>query len=318
MRELSNEFLNSLKNGLLKPVLKRVKQDDTLMLAIRDGYINIYYRGGNLLKISEMPNFYEFFFDKKYDLSLGHKAYVELNLCERITESAQIEKWVTSIARLKELMDFWFNENPKLEREFQQLVERENNRSSISNETEYFVTDIEMSDSDIGARFDILAIKWLATGRKDGKNCKASFIEMKYGDIALGGTSGLVKHIEDINKFLSDKINYSKILKTMTQQFSQLNELGLMNFNQCTNNTQVEINPVEKPEFIFLLANHNPRSMKLQNILKSDEFTKFIDPNLFDLRFSVCSDAGYGLHSSNMLTYENYINRSDIGILKTV
>jgi len=317
MRGLSEKFIHCLKseNCLLRPVLERVKKDDTLMLAIRDGYINIYYRGGNLLKISEKSNFYEFFFDKKYDLSLGHKAYDELNLCERIAESAQIEefaqieKWVASIARLKELMDFWFNEHPKTEREFQQLVERENNRSSISNETEYFIIDIEMADLEIGARFDLLAIKWLASGRQDGRNCKATFIEMKYGDDALDGKSGLLKHLEGISAFLEKKEKYSAILKAMTGQFNQLVELGLIKFNQSKfNNTKVELNPTNKPEFIFLLANHNPRSKKLQNILLSDEFKKYVESDLFDLRFFVSSDAGYGMHNYNMLTYKNYVN----------
>lgn len=55
MRELSKDFLNNLKSakGLLHPILERVEQDDTLMLAIRDNYINIYYRGGSLLKVKE-------------------------------------------------------------------------------------------------------------------------------------------------------------------------------------------------------------------------------------------------------------------------
>jgi len=318
MRGLSQEFLDSLKGGLLQPVLTRVKKDDTLMLAIRDGYINIYYRGGNLLKITKKPGIlesYDFHFDKNYDLTMGNISHNALQLPVIIINSIEVEKWISSISLLKEIMDFWFMEHPKLEREFQQLVERENNRSSISNETEYFITDIEMTDANIGARFDILAIKWLATGRRDGKNCKASFIEMKYGDVALGGISGIVKHIEDINKFLSDKINYSKILIAMTQQFNQLNELGLINFKQCTNNTKVKINPVEKPEFIFLLANHNPRSLKLKRILKSADFIKFIDPDLFDLRFFVSSDAGYGMHNYNMLTYDKYLSRLSVNVL---
>ena len=68
-RELSKDFLNNLKSssGLLHIVLERVKQDHTLMLAIRDGYINIYYRGGSLLKITEQSNdSFQFSFDKHY------------------------------------------------------------------------------------------------------------------------------------------------------------------------------------------------------------------------------------------------------------
>jgi hypothetical protein len=309
MRGLSGKFMISLKSGLLKPVLERVKKDDTLMLGIRDGYFNIYYRGGNLLRITEKQHSFNLFFDKKYDLSEGHKTYIGLNLPEIITDHSQLDKWVLSIASLKELMDFWFSKNSKMEREFQQLVERENNRSPISGDTEYFITDIEFADSSIGARFDILAIKWPASKRKDGKSCTASFIEMKYGDAALSGNSGLIKHIKDMNTFLTVKENYFAILETMTTQFNQLDELGLMNYNHCTNNTKVQLSENNTPEFIFLIANHNPRSKQLKEILIDPEFINAIKIGLYNLRFYVANDAGYGMHEKNMLSYEEYVSR---------
>ena len=40
-------------DGLLNPILARANQDQTLMLAIRENYINVYYRGGNLIRITE-------------------------------------------------------------------------------------------------------------------------------------------------------------------------------------------------------------------------------------------------------------------------
>jgi len=308
-RGLSPEFLKALKSGFLQPVLKRVKNDDTLMLAIRDGYINIYYRGGSIVKITECNRFFKFHFDIKYDLSEDHKTYKTLKLEKKITDQAQTKKWVSSISTLKELMDFWFNKNPRIEREFQQLVQRENNRSSISGETEYFITDIEIAASDIGAKFDMIAIKWVAKKRKNGKNCRASFIEMKYGDKALGDKSGLIKHIEDIDKFLSNKNNHSSILEVMTTQFNQLDDLGLLKFKHSKNKTTVELSPSYKPEFIFLLANHNPRSSKLKNILTDSKFKKYIASEYFDLRFYVSSDAGYGMNDYNMLSYEQYLSR---------
>ena len=72
MRLLSNSFMNDLvdHSGFLFPLLDRVKKDQTLMLAIRDGYINIYYRGGNLLRIREKSaNTYEAAFDENYNIS---------------------------------------------------------------------------------------------------------------------------------------------------------------------------------------------------------------------------------------------------------
>ena len=51
-RRLSAAFMTDLKaGGKLSPLLTRIKEDDTLLLAIRDNYVNIYYRGGSLFKI---------------------------------------------------------------------------------------------------------------------------------------------------------------------------------------------------------------------------------------------------------------------------
>ncbi|HPB83164.1 MAG TPA: hypothetical protein PK200_14090, partial [Spirochaetota bacterium] len=175
MRGLSPDFMKSLtsKSGLLNPILERVKIDDTLMLAIRDEYINIYYRGGNIIRIkaNPAPTSFIFDFDEKYSLSESKELFNNLGLNQKVTTTDQVKAWITLIPQLKELMDFWFNKNSKMEREFQQLVVRENNSSSISGTTEYFITDIEFADSQEKFRFDALAIKWPALNRKDGNKC---------------------------------------------------------------------------------------------------------------------------------------------------
>jgi hypothetical protein len=49
MREINERFISDLKNGCLSYFLNQVKEkSDKLCLAIRDGYMNIYYMGGNL------------------------------------------------------------------------------------------------------------------------------------------------------------------------------------------------------------------------------------------------------------------------------
>ena len=72
-------------------------------------------------------------------------------------------------------MDEYFALKGKAKREFQQLIVRENNYSSISNETEYFITDIEVTEPG-AARFDMMAICWPASQRKNGSKCKAALI----------------------------------------------------------------------------------------------------------------------------------------------
>lgn len=305
MRQLSDEFRDDLKNaeGVLHPILGRVKQDQTLMLAIRDNYINIYYRGGNILKVEEQgEGSYRSLFDDQYNKS--GKSIPSLPGAIKSQDDAKT--WVAAIPHLKELMDLYFSNNNKSEREFQQLVARENNFSSISNESEYFISDIEHAASKLGARFDMLAIRWLASKRKNGSNCRAALIEMKYGDDALGGSAGLLKHLEDIDNLIADESSYQGLLKSMEIQFDQLDQLGLLKFNRSSTDTKVKLDLKDKPEVIFLLANHNPRSTKLRTILDDPEIITYGQSEHFDLKFFVSSFAGYGLHADSMVSLQEF------------
>jgi hypothetical protein len=304
LRELSPAFMDGLKNtnGLLYPILERVKQDHTLMLAIRKNYVNIYYRGGNILNVKEQrQGAYLTSFDAKYNIT--GKAMSILPKVIQFPTDAQT--WADRFARLKEIMDIYFGKKGKSEREFQQMVARENNNSVISSESEYFISDIEFTVPK-RARLDMLAIRWLKTQRKSGKKCRAALIEMKYSDGALDGKAGLLKHLKDIDALVSDKDKYQSLLKTMESQFNQLDELGLMKFKHSKKGVKVELSADEKPEVIFVLANHNPRSTKLSSILNDPKVTAYEQSQRFDLRFFVSSFAGYGLHSGCMLTLTQF------------
>ena len=167
--------------------------------------------------------------------------------------------------------------------------------------------DIEFADSSLGARFDLLAIRWLATQRQDGSKCRAALVEMKYGDGALGGKAGLLKHLQDIEALVSNQRLYADLLRTMESQFNQFVRLGLLNFNQCKNGTKVKLDSHDKPEVIFLLANHNPRSSKLKTILDDPEIQAYEQSQHFDLKFYVASFAGYGLHADCMLDLDEFL-----------
>ncbi|MFT5700930.1 MAG: hypothetical protein ACI8ZB_003815 [Desulforhopalus sp.] len=305
MRALSPDFYNDLENvnGLLRPVTEKLLNDHTLMLAIRDGYVNIYYRGGNLLKIQKSSSSYEVFFDANYN-----KESVKLpEIPKNVSTKDEVESLVKLFPYLKEVMDHYFAKNNKPEREFQQLVARENNYSSISNESEYFISDIEFADTEIGARFDILAVRWLASQRKNGSKCVPVLVEMKYGDNALDGSAGLIKHLEDIESMVSDSSGkYINLLKGMEEQFNQLDQLKLLNFNRSKSGTVVQLNPEDKPELVLLLANHNPRSEKLANIVNDEKLSQYADSDFFDLKFFVSSFAGYGMHSDCMLDLSQF------------
>ena len=304
MRKLSAKFMGDLvdSDGVLHPILTRVKKDHTLMLAIRENFINIYYRGGNILKIMEhSKGSYQASFDDRYNKS----GLLIPDSPSEINNQNDSRSWIDSFPSRKNIMDEYFSTYGKAEREFQQLIARENNNSTISNESEYFVSDIEVAEP--YARFDIMAIRWLAAQRKNGSNCKAALIEMKYGDSALTGNAGLLKHLKDMEKLISNKDRYSKLLETMESQFNQLDELGLLKFNKGTSNAKVKLNPDEIPEVIFVIANHNPRSPKLKTILRDPEIDKYAQSQLFDLKFYVASFAGYGLHAKCMFPLVEFL-----------
>jgi len=305
MRALSQAFMVDLLNpdGLLHPILERVKQDHTLMLSIRRDYINIYYRGGNILRLKEQRNgSYSSFFDNEYNKS----GVPSPDLPDSIESQHVAWTWAGSFQDLKGIMDFYFSKYSKPEREFQQLVARENNFSTIANQSEYFVSDIEFADSDIGARFDMLAVRWLVSQRKSTSNCRPALIEMKYGDGALSGNAGVIKHLQDIDALISNGDIYKALLETMEMQFNQLDELGLMNFNRVANWTKIKLNTSDKPEVIFVLANHNPRSSRLSTILNDPEIEAYDHSPNFDLRFYAASFAGYALHADCMVTLAQF------------
>jgi hypothetical protein len=305
LRRLPQSFISDLKNegGILRPLLVRVRQDDTLLLSIRDGYINTYYRGGSLARISYKANgTYKAFFDRRYN-----KTDTPLPaLPDTIKNLGDTNIWIAAFPKIKEMMDISFSINNKPEREFQQLIARENNRSTISNETEYFVTDIEFADSSIGARFDLLAVRWLASQRRNNDECLPALIELKYGDGTLGGNAGLIKHLEDVSRILSDREKYESILQTMQVQFEQLDELGLVKFKKPSQSKNININSQMKPQVIVVLANHNPRSKKLLDIIDSPKIKELNSLSIFDLKFFAVKFAGYGFHQDCMASLEEF------------
>ncbi len=89
-------------------------------------------------------------------------------------------------------------------------------------------------------------------------------------------------------------------------QFNQLDQLGLLKFNKSQRFTKISLDPNQKPEVIFLLANHNPRATGLKTILSTPEITAYSKSQHFDLRFFVASFAGYGLHEKCMLNLSEF------------
>jgi len=304
-RGISEKFIADMKLGALRPVLDAVLRDDTLCLEIREGYINLYYRGGNMLRVAEKPAGYAAAFDPRY---CEHKAGRSAHSA-RILGAKTVSDYVELIPFIKAEMDWYFHEHPKLEREIQQQILRENNRGVLARDTDYFIADIEYANRENGSRFDMLAVRWPSTSpaRKSGAGLCLSFVEVKYGDSALTGAAGLKKHFSDMESFLRNH-SLSQLCEEAQRMLNQKIELGLV--SGVSEAARIGIDPNKPPEFILLLANHKPASSilkrELETIVRSDTYKSLRE--IADIKVAASSLMGYGLYERTMSSLEGYID----------
>lgn len=295
-RLLSTTFTADLLKGKL---LEYVKRDITLDVEIRENYINIYYRGGNVLKLTEIG-------DKRYDYHFDREYFkVATFLSEEIINAFKTKlDWNNYFPAVKQGMDFYFTKYSKEEREYQQLVVRENNYSSIANSTDYFIVDIEY-DNRKNARFDIVAVEWKSDASirklKNGHKPKLVVIEMKYGDGAFRGSAGISKHVTDFNNFIANPQTVSEFKEEMLSAFRQKRQLGLIPCLSGNGNINDIVQFADEIEMMFLIANHDPASSILQTELNNlgNQNVKFIASNF----------SGYGLFKENVFDYPEFMQR---------
>jgi hypothetical protein len=331
-RGLRKEFLDDLKIGFLKPLLSLVKADDTLMLAIRKNYINIYYRGGNILKLTwGKGHQYKAEFDQNYAKAENwppeaKEIIITKNeICKlppTIKADKEVQQWLAAFPTLKQIMDIWLAKNMKSEREFQQLVVRENNFSRLADKTDYFIVDIEViaypdieaPDHPVSpvrghyARFDLLAVKCPCPEEMSNSEkieLSLAFIEMKYDDESL---TNLTAHLKDVKDVINSKGGqFREMCNTITQQLNQFNELGLLKKPTLPPKRTFEIKN-DKPEVILLLVGCPPQSTNLRNLFKNekDKLEGYAQEASFALKFHLPHSAGYGLFRNDITSFDKF------------
>ena len=285
-------FKDFQEGGVLHDLLDYVKSDDTLDLEFRgEGRANIYYRGGSLFCIERSGDGYTLTFDTKYD--------------EGMAANPSICMAVEHIPLYKHAMDVWFAKNRKYEREFQQVVVRENNRhGAISHASDYYITDVEYVSDEKSAknsRFDMVAVKWLSTSsaRKNESAPTLSVIEMKYGDNAYDGSAGLEKHLCDFDTFVRG-VEMDAFCADMAKVFRQKCELGLIS-DMAGKKHHITISE-ENIELIFLIANHDPDKTRLRAAVEQMANLVAHKQYPFAIKFAASSMMGYALYADPMKT----------------
>ena len=292
MRKLNDVFLKDLKEGRLFSLTEAVKSDPSLCLELRGDYVSVYYRGGSLIKVTKTDDGYKFYFNEKYFKEGG-----------RITLPCELEgvdAWLDVLPELKHAIDRWLGKNKKDEREFQQMLLRDNNFGSIARSTDYYICDIEYQIE--CGRPDLIAVHWPSktARRKEPNDRRLVFIEMKHGDGALEDKAGLHKHIQDVNSYLSDRTKVENLKQDMVEIFNQKLCLELI---ECNKNLCSFSN--EPPILLLVFANHDPEKSKLCEVLRS------LPPESphAELYVATASFMGYGLYDQGIHTIDEARHR---------
>jgi len=302
-RGLSGCFLEDLKVGCLSPLLERVKADDTLHLAIRTNGINIYYRGGSLLKVSGPPGtkrdaarIYGATFDQNYFAGARPSAHERCPPTLQHREHAHA--WVDAFSELKQEMDFWFAKKRRIERGYQQLIARANNTGHAGRATDYFIIDIEYTEQK--ERFDMIAARWEsnASSRKAG-TARLALIELKYGDKTITGKGGLVKHINGMSQLVSRPQRLAQIKAESLAMFEQQLSLGLIRAPK-----PLGAFTDEKPEYILFLVDHDPDSSILRNVM--DSIAGLPAPVGYELELCTATFMGFGLFKEGIHSFDDF------------
>lgn len=180
LREINPKLITAFKATELYQMV--MNPDSGLMAFIRNNAIGIYYNSDRVSMVR---------FDKRRELICDVNNYY---LDNGRTGDARVscDELVSNIDIIKKKS----KDRSTPEKKSQHSLVRDNNRF---NDSEWFCFDIEYRQSTkiqgstgnlFTGRFDILAVSKTAPYR-------LAIIELKYNDDAIGGKSGIVKHIKD-------------------------------------------------------------------------------------------------------------------------
>lgn len=230
---LSADFADKFKGSrFYKDIYDQHK--DEIIIGVRDGFINLYYNCDSIAKINASnPNkciIARYYID-------GGEGFVTLSDDELVSYFDTIKAKS--------------NKRNKYEKQAQQRLYLDNNNNS---ESKWFCIDVEYTKSLHGKledwRFDIIAVSKESPFR-------VALIELKYGAGALGGNSGIRKHIKDFYSFFKNK--KFEILKP--EIVSIMNTLQLLGVKVPNVLRNIEIGDIApEPEFYFITLNNNPEN----------------------------------------------------------
>jgi len=278
MRVLDRGFVSELTNGgLFHPIVETVINDTTLDFEIRDGYINIYFKGNSILKLNE---------NGTYEI---HKKFVKGTSLSRFVflSPSDVKNYLNNIPLIKYNVISVKSKRPTLEIEYEQLMIRSNNLNKNVN-SEIYLTDRQYTDNINNSRFDLSGFFWSRKNRKRNQTVPLIFIEVKYS---------LNPDISDIDKQIDKYYNAVKSnisdIATETKYLKNLKiELGLINQSKDRLDALKTLkisDKIQDAKFIIALIDYNPNS-KLFDKTKLKAFSYSNQIEIFNCGLAVWND----------------------------
>ena len=248
-RKLSENYMFALMNGFLSDIRKTIIADKDLDLQIRDNYINIYFKGNSLLKLTEVD-------PEKYAVDI-HTKFLGDKVIQDLSSKETTDEFISFIPFLKK--NIIKHGVKSLELEYEQLIIRANNNEKRNN-SEYFFIDRQYATKE--GRHDLTGIYWKWEGRRRGQVVPLCFMEIKFAlnqDIK-SVHSQIKRYYEDINQ------NTKSIAQESEKILEQKLDLGL--FDQDPKRTEAMKTltigeEIDNYQFILVLVDYNPYSKSL-------------------------------------------------------
>jgi len=244
----------SLVNGKLKEMLEVVKLDEELVLHLRNNYMNIYYRSGNVAKIEgeNRVDINENYFiskkeedycrDKDKKTSIDDRKHNDLILkrdkAKQLFKEGDYKEYFELMK--KTMLNYW-DYKGMLKREDEGDVQQRicSSNKYDSKESAYTIIDLEhevsvnadfgykgespfsIKDKKTNPRFDIVAVR-----KSDGQ---LLVMELKKGNKALEGPSGMHDHVDSFLHTIKETAEAEKsFVEEMEYVLMQKQILGLV------------------------------------------------------------------------------------------
>ena len=238
-RGISKEFAQAFKQTELYRLY--IENESELVIGIRNNYLNLYYNCDSIATITH-PH-------KRAIKSTIHNYYINgaNNNNSKNIELSPKDIYI-NYETIKENSDQRTTQEKKAQSQLFLLNNRNRNSNWFCIDLEYVKQFEGAKDKDranFNARFDIIAIS------KEAPH-KVALIELKYGSGAIGGNSGIYKHVQDFSKFKENNFFNSLFTQELIDIIKSLNYLGVELPFKIPNEEDFL-----QPEFYFIILNNN-------------------------------------------------------------